>query len=495
MNAEQLLVAFGQLDDDLIAQALRAPSKRDKRQFLVGIAACLCLVISSVLISSVFWGTGSREAVPSEHASTPGASSSGSATDASADGSTIHHFSLGPLLPLLSGEDNDSVYAEREIAFDFAPYGSKELLKGTFASDKQQLFDQYPTLKTSALVTDSYFLSGQSVETTFLYPFVSSYEDLVWSMPQISVNDSAVSGELIAGAKTSDFETWVDYTEHFPTYPSASIVPEFADEEIVTFSFPQVAEDNIYVHFEYDLENEDVQVFTEGVNRFCTNPATNDLWYGVLNSKSGNLCTQICFTNIDINDISCQVTRIDDGQSDSPIFGEQRPELQPVVAVQTLYDYLLKTVRDNWDDFNHQEGFISSVTPEQFVITLMQDGLDRFSGDIAAMIGSTATDKRIFYVAVSLDDVYSSDTVTLTIHMIKDGSYNRYGSGSGDTYDLITHLEKSLVMTKQTATVHTHGAVQIIAQNFGFCPEEGGDAVTLDPNIQHYYLEVVPIDS
>ena len=57
-------------------------------------------------------------------------------------------------------------------------------------------------------------------------------------------------------------------------------------------------------------------------------------------------------------------------------------------------------------------------------------------------------------------------------------------------YDLVTKLGSNLVCTEQTATLEDRGLIQIVRQNFGFDLKNGVNTVPLDPDTEHYYLEV-----
>ena len=55
---------------------------------------------------------------------------------------------------------------------------------------------------------------------------------------------------------------------------------------------------------------------------------------------------------------------------------------------------------------------------------------------------------------------------------------------------LVTALGSNLTFTKQSAAIEGYGEIEIVRQNFGFDLETGVNTVALDPDTQHYYLEV-----
>ena len=54
----------------------------------------------------------------------------------------------------------------------------------------------------------------------------------------------------------------------------------------------------------------------------------------------------------------------------------------------------------------------------------------------------------------------------------------------------MTKLGSNLACASQTAVLEDRGQIEIVRQNFGFDLENGVSRVTLDPDQEHYYLEV-----
>ncbi len=57
-------------------------------------------------------------------------------------------------------------------------------------------------------------------------------------------------------------------------------------------------------------------------------------------------------------------------------------------------------------------------------------------------------------------------------------------------YDLATQLGSTLCFTQQSASVRSTDAVEIVANNFGFDPDGGVNAVALDMKTEHYWMQV-----
>ena len=90
--------------------------------------------------------------------------------------------------------------------------------------------------------------------------------------------------------------------------------------------------------------------------------------------------------------------------------------------------------------------------------------------------------------------VPAGGSVELTAAMTKEASIDFACANTEHRgicgYDLVTELGSNLTCTEQTATLVDRGQIQIVRQNFGFDLENGINTVTLDPDTEHYYLEV-----
>ena len=100
---------------------------------------------------------------------------------------------------------------------------------------------------------------------------------------------------------------------------------------------------------------------------------------------------------------------------------------------------------------------------------------------------------RIFYLEAQVT-IPAGGSVTLTAEMTKEGSYDFYCAHTKNRdvygYDTVTRLGSNLTCTGQTAVLEDRGQIEIVRQNFGFDLENGVNEVALDPDQEHYYLEV-----
>ena len=81
----------------------------------------------------------------------------------------------------------------------------------------------------------------------------------------------------------------------------------------------------------------------------------------------------------------------------------------------------------------------------------------------------------------------------------KEGSYDYFCAHTENQgiygYDMVSRLGSSLSFTGLSAKLRNTEAIQIVRQNMGFDLEQGITQVTLDPDEEHYYLEIRRADT
>ena len=100
---------------------------------------------------------------------------------------------------------------------------------------------------------------------------------------------------------------------------------------------------------------------------------------------------------------------------------------------------------------------------------------------------------RVFYLEAEVT-IPAGQSVELTAEMTREASFDFYCAHTENQgvygYDMVTKLGSNLACTSQTATLEDRGQIEIVRQNFGFDLEQGVKTVVLDPDQEHYYLEV-----
>lgn len=183
-NAEILFKAMGDLDEEayksregeIIDPTSKAKNKNYLWKKIAGLAACLALVFVSVsLLKDRLPGSGSNG--PSREITTDEA------------GSFMKYE--GPILPIILGTSDykDDLKASRKLVFDF------------FTTNTS---DESPK---RALLKDQYIIEnkGAAKKIKFLYPFVSSADDLAYSYPRIDQDGNLLQVKLHYGNYAGDF--------------------------------------------------------------------------------------------------------------------------------------------------------------------------------------------------------------------------------------------------------------------------------------------------
>lgn len=503
------------------------------------LAACLCLVIGlgSRLLPmgmgaassggtgiardtadgaspSVAEDEGSDEAAPAE-----GGSYAGGEADAGA--ASFMNYA-GPVLPLTLEEENSSVTAQRNLTFDFSGYGTEA---ERWTDDITGETYEWENGKEDMTVTDQYVLTntsdtGQTV--TLLYPFISHFAGL--ELPDITLDGAALETELYAGGYAGGFQgvlkadgpdgttynllppdDWTDYQALLSdgSYLEDALYGEWSLDEPVTvywFRNPTVRQgegtaptlelaaeidyDRTAV-FGYGFEGRTIHrengVFRAGFfvsereTLRCLVVVGDDLTGYTLQGYQNGACE--AGTEIDV---TCDVIREETDWS--------------TVLGQLLTDY-----QDNYRDRDR------IAVPDEMLLrgicqTLLRYGglsdapVDRYDSNyLEDIISESLTFPRVFYASAQIT-VPAGESVTFAARFIQPPSFDYGCSGSENVglngYDLVTRVGTNLTFTGLTAEIVNAGEVELVRQNYGFDLEHGVTSVILDPETEHYYMEV-----
>lgn len=514
MKAERLFRVLGLIDPALVEEA--APVRRQWAWKRWGVlAACLALMIGVGWIATHFgMGGGSS-----------GGSSSPSAGDGSAGGGGIEDGTVfmsyaGPVFPLAAVEDPAGLTAEREVTWDFAP--------GAYPDGTPRQW--------GVEVTDAYVLSNaadEDITVTALYPFSGSFSRLAEIHPGVTVDGDTVEAALYAGAYSggfqstygaetpdtmnlADLDSWEGYKtllesgeylaralEDYPVLDMPVTVYEFSDFEAPHDQYPAATQ---AVTLEID-ENVS-RVFTYGFNGldwdgggfrqysyFVPDGVRNEpnlKMLIILGEDIGGYTLRGyqdggCDEGEEIEGVSCTVTR-----------------------TETTFDGVLERLcrhyreewcgedrRDalEWIPFALHQGAVSELLTQYGALS--DEPMDRydigFLDDILNIFDETIWHDRVLYLAFPVT-VPAGGSAEVRCEFWKAPSFDYACSGSEHVglqgYDLVTRLGSGLAFTSQRAALaHTEG-VELAGQNFGFDLENGIAAVELDPEQEHYYMEI-----
>ena len=526
MKAERLFRVLGLVDDDLVEEAV-SPDAGGRSAFRKWAAAAACLAVlcavgASWLITGGFRGMGS---------SAPGEGGSGIVTDSepsSEEGTTFMSYA-GPVFPLTLAEETSALTAERATTWDFAP--------GTY-------HDGTPR-RWGASVTDSYTLvniteSDQTV--TALYPFAGSFTELEAQRPTVTVDGKEADGTLCVGSYAGDFQgvwqsdgqggyalddttlnlshpdSWMDYKAlltdgryldaalgNGPVLDIPVTVYEFTD-----FQAPEEY-DAATQAIEFTIDREKTAVYSYGFNGGAWDPDTG--WQQrsyfvpsgqrrekerkllvVLGEDIGNYVLQGykdggCDRDEELEGVSCTITR-------------RETTLDEVVDL-LCRDYL--ETYAGWQ-YGMEDGAVSAVPFALFRRAVGESMIqygpvseavkDRYAdGRLDDIISETMSQQRVLYLAVPVT-LPAGSQINIIFNLWKEPSFDFGCSGSENVglqgYDFVTRLGSDLTFTEQRAALANTENIQIQRQNFGFDLEKGVTEVTLNLEMEHYYLEIRP---
>lgn len=538
MKGERLFRILGLVDDDLIEEAVSAPSaavfkRRSAPWRALGLAACLSLVCGLGL----FWfrgGGGAMSNAPSGGVDSGGTASDYDSTDGAAPGGgsgghnegTVFMSYAGPVFPLTTLEES-GLTAERTLTWDFAP--------GAYPDGEPRQW--------GAEVTDRYVLTNPGLEdvtVTALYPFAGNFDSLARVRPAVSVDGAEMETVLHAGPYAGGFSSaygeedpdhdtlnlaglnsWEEYralledgaylSQALDAYPAPDIpvtVYRFSDFEAphaqypaaiqaVTFTIDQEATEILSYGFNGCSWDEETgwrqysYFVPDGVRR---EPAAKGLV--ILGEDIGNYVLQGyqdggCDAGEEIDGVSCAVTR------EETTLDAMLEDLCREYA--DFYTRGLAADQENAFDavpFAMYRGAVSQLLNQYGILSGRPK--DRYAdGRLDDILSETLFHQRVLYLEFPVT-VPAGGSVTAECRMWKAPSFDFQCSDSENIglqgYDLVTRLGSSLDFTRQAAAVENTEGVEIVRQNLGFDLTAGVTSVELDMTEEHYYLEVRTVE-
>ncbi len=494
----KLFDAITGIRDDLIDQAQDAKLKAARPKWKAWAVIAACIVFVAGVGGAALWQN-----------FLPLGGNAGSGGSGHAEGSSAFMSYAGPVFPLTMVEADDEISASRHIAYDFS-LASEDSLR-----------------VWGAQVQDRYILSNHSEHersVSLLYPFAGSFNELAEQIPTITLDDEPVSPTLHPGGYSGSFtgaddpegssnilhlDSWEGYKALLESggYQANALVDyPSLDQQVTVYSFTD---------FEAPLDEFDAasQAIT-----FTINPEkTTILLYGFNGVEYGEDGQRrfsyfvpnetrressekyIIVLGDDIGEYALQ------GYKNGAI--EKGNELDGVSVNVTRTERILSDVfRDIVKSFLsvYGDGKGLAVSDEMFLGAvsefMLEYGLlsasvrDRYHlGMLEDIISETKNLDRVFYLEFPVT-IPAGESVAVKANQHKKPSFDFACTGSKNVgvqgYDMVTRLGSNLYFEAVTAEITNIEGIEIIRQNFGFDPLAGVTTVTLDPAIEHYYLEI-----
>lgn len=406
----------------------------------------------------------------------------------------------GPAFPLTLSAPDEAISATRNIAYDFS----------LPTEDSIRVW--------GATVTDSYALFNSSEEekaVTVRYPFVGSFQDLNKQMPTITVDGQKVSPTLHAGAfrgdGIEDFDpspnpkSWEGYKALLadgsyiynafsknPTLSQRVTVYTFTD-----FELPAKVDSGRLTIF-YNIDPTKTTVFTYGFDGVRID---EDGTYRVGDVSQPEQAKLLVVLGDDIGEYSYKIGNSDDGKEldGASATVTQTEEVFSDVMGELVTDYFAQygdgaalTIShemflDNVSQFLCQSGLASTPNEDLFQYTWLED-----------VFAHTQVMERVFYLDFDVT-IPAGEDASVAAQLYKEPSFDFGGSGSKNEgiqgYDMVTQLESNLSFDQITAELTSTDHIKIVRQNFGFDLKNNISKVELDPDTEHYYLDISTVET
>jgi len=521
MNSEMIYDALTDIREEFIVEAKEHRFNKSRsvvaRWSILAASLALIIGIGGFMLYRVGLSPGSG--------GTSGGAGAGGA--GRQDGSTVFMSYAGPIFPLSVLGDSEGISASRSIDFDFNGYGTP------------RPFDSSLTLYHNDIrVTDSYTLTNdtENDETVrILYPFQSSFSELYRLQPVITVDGNALETGLMAGPYSGGFtgtgsgddhlalnlmniNSWEGYVallsdgEYLRRTLGDSRV---LDQRVTVYEFSNAwanhdaaVNPTLAASFHLDYERttmlsygfhgadldwesgfmrQSFSVLREGTPHSGRNYYLIAVGDDIIDLSIQGYINGGCYAGDEMDEVTADVRRFE------VVLGEfierllddflaEQPDMHidgPQSAANGIYITLMyRAVVEHLCDY----GVLSENTAMRYDTGWLED-----------IFSETNVIERVFYLTAEIE-IPAFGSVELKAEMIKNGSYDFYGAGSGNLgvtgYDMVTTLGSDLAFISMTAGITGAQWVDIVKQNFGFDLENGVTTVTLDMSLPHYFIEV-----
>lgn len=535
-ESERLLDALGEIREEMLNPILdhRQPARRSKWKPWAALAAVLVLAVG-------LWRFLPRM----------GGSSSGGT---GSSGSSVFMSYAGPILPLTAVEQTESITASREITLDFSPWApvwisnkqqvEKYKEQGAAPEEledyRQQLEEWFPEggyekTSTDILVKDDYLLTntGETEQSfTLLYPFASALNQLEQLRPQLTVAGEKMETTLRWGGYSGGFQgalgenlsaeaeegsvnlrqlnSWTQYQallsdgsyqiQALGTGESLEGIP------VTIYQFsdpwgPEAGEEipNPTIRVTY-RQPEDTTVLSYGFHGMSRDEETGEMGqsFSIPEPQESRYGKNFYMIVIGEDIQEMEVAGYATGGRDTV---EQVEAGVTVERYEGDLDGILRRIFQEYMTENTPSPDMDQeMWYQQFVELLTSSGplssqsAQRYaSGWLEDLISETRIISRVFYLETEVT-IAPGQTLQVTAEMTKNASYdfacakteNRGVCG----YDLMTTLGSGFLWKDQQAILEDRGQIEIVRQNFGFDLEQGIYTAKLNPQEEHYYLEV-----
>ena len=413
------------------------------------------------------------------------------------DPDDINTLYVGPVMPMTVNGDSEALTAERAVKYDFSSYdGSSDIVR------------------VHTDVTDSYTLTNTSdsdLAVELAYPFMASLTNHDVLLPSITVDDEPVATELMIGADLQK-DTLVNSGKDLTT------VLQDGSYQADTFdghaSFGEYI--TVYRVWNQEYDGPVGGEITGELEFHASGKNTRMILYGAkgFSHKQAGDAYGVIFDYVDgYKPAEAFVILIGDDIDGYTLQGYSTPNCEGGTEVDGYSAFVMRwndrldtfaaewiDWEDIWAGYNYgRTKCIGATLPEEELTALLGDLL--VSNELITLdaqeavvllddvISSMLYAQRMMYTTCTVQ-IPAGQSVEVSAQFVKYASFIGGGDMEHHEYDLMTNLASNLDFTEQTASVvHTEYA-EIVDNNFGFDLKQGITEVTLDPNVEHYWMQV-----
>lgn len=408
-------------------------------------------------------------------------------------GSKDFNSYTGPVLPMTSLNGAEGVEVTRAVDFDFSPYsGGKSYTHRA---------------KGAAEITDTYILSNATRETRQLhlvYAFQGSFVDEPEEFPTITVDGAEIQPKLYPSV---DPEEKLYHTTSFEARKQKLLKTDYlgiAMDQPEALDIPATA-----YHFT-DLAYNDEKMATYPMLTLCFSLDENtDLW-----------CMSYASAPTKEDGKHMLMFRVDEGEAwlfttggslqDLETGGNTGYNLGKDTATDgvtykletfetTLYDAIWRMAEeyDHWaiegQETDPNPGCVTpEILAEGAIKRSIADGHADFSAFkyISGLFYEVITERRMMYLVFPVT-LEVGQSITVEASYVQEPSSDSGGPKEyREGFDLATKLGSDLNFTYLSSSLSHTDPIELGEQNFGFDLENGITEVTLDLNVERYYLEI-----
>ena len=488
-KAKLLFEAIGLVREETVEETQKALQRRRRpglRRAMV-LAACFCLVLAAGAIVRNLGLVGFPFLFP------------GGSTGGGGQTGTSYMSYMGPVFPLSAQDGGEGLEVSRSTDFGFSNPRDRQL---------------------ECRITEEYVISnpGETAETvTLLYPFAAALSDEAKYFPTLRVDGAPLEPELLAGVVTDGVgeigavRSWEDYRgllEGELPLPALRD-PGLMDLPVTVYELSDMYDEGGEQRSTSALNLEFTADFSRtAILTYRFNGGSNDLETGRcdrhtdIQEHTNPAWGESAFLLVLGEDIEgCEMKAWSSATLETPAEqagGTLRSYTSTLgemtaIALETELRIFMNQNADGNLYLSH-ERLLELALARMEELGLTGEGPGSFTyrseGFLEDIFTVVLRHRRLMYCRFTLT-VPAGESVTVTAEYIKQPSIDFGGREAyRNGYDLVTKLGSELTFTKQEASLSGGEKLEIVDQNFGFDLKQGITKVTLDPEKEHYYLDV-----